>query len=154
MNFAVTHWYVVQTHPHAKSRAAVYLTRQGFEVYLAKYFKRRRHERKSDAVIVPPFPRCLFVAISRMTQRWRSVSSTIRVRRLVCRGDASAELPPDIFAGLHQREDGQGFVQQLQYVLSPGDQIRLVHGAFSHFLGLFEGMTAGEWFCSTVSSEW
>ncbi|MEH2561412.1 transcription termination/antitermination protein NusG [Bradyrhizobium sp. AZCC 2289] len=144
MNFAATNWYVVQTHPHSESRAELHLSRQGFEVYLPKYLKRRRHARKSDAVAVPLFPGYLFVAIDLMTQRWRSVSSTIGVTRLVCRGDAPAELPPDVIAGLRQREDGQGFVQQLQYVLSPGDQIRVVDGAFSDFLGLFEGMTAGE----------
>ena len=144
MNFATTNWYVVQTHPHSESRAALHLSRQGFEVYLPKYLKRRRHARKSADVAVPLFPRYLFVAIDQMTQRWRSINSTIGVTRLVCTGSAPAELPPEFIAGLRQREDGQGFVQQLQCVLSPGDKIRVVEGAFSDFLGLFEGMTADQ----------
>lgn len=137
-------WYVVQTHPHSESKAALHLSRQGFEVYLPKYLKRRSHAGKRDIVAVPLFPRYLFVAIDLMTQRWHSVSSTIGVTRLVCRGDSPAELPVTVIADLRRREDRQGFVQQLQPRFSPGDEIRVRDGAFSDLLGLFEGMTTGE----------
>jgi transcriptional antiterminator RfaH len=137
-------WYVVQTHPHSESKAAFHLSRQGFEVYLPKYLKRRRHAGRCDTVAVPLFPRYLFVAIDLVTQRWRSVSSTTGVTRLVCRGDVPAELPATVVADLRQREDRQGFMQHRQPGLSPGEEIRVLEGAFSDFLGLFEGMTTGE----------
>lgn len=143
MNLAAN-WYVVQTDPHWESKAAFHLSRQGFEVYLPKYLKGRRHAGRRDTVTAPLFPRYLFVAIDLMTRRWHSVSSTIGVTRLVCRGDVPAELPVAVIADLRQREDRQGFVQHRQSRLSPGDEIRVLDGAFSDFLGLFEGMTTGE----------
>ena len=39
-------WYVVQTQPHAESKAMGHLIRQGFAAYLPRYLKRRRHARK------------------------------------------------------------------------------------------------------------
>ena len=61
--------------------------RQGYETYLPRYLKRRRHARKVDFAAKPLFPRYMFVAIDMATQRWRSVQSTIGVSRLVTNGD-------------------------------------------------------------------
>ena len=41
-------WYVVQTQVNGEARAAQNLMRQGFEIYLPRYLKRRRHARKID----------------------------------------------------------------------------------------------------------
>ena len=41
-------WYVVQTQVNGELKAAQNLVRQGFEVYLPRYLKRRRHARKID----------------------------------------------------------------------------------------------------------
>jgi transcriptional antiterminator RfaH len=54
---------VVQTHSHADAKASWHLPRQGFEIYLPKYLKKRRHARRTQIVIVPLFPRYLFVAV-------------------------------------------------------------------------------------------
>jgi transcriptional antiterminator RfaH len=72
------------------------------------------------------------------------VSSTIGVTRPVCRGDVPAELPVAVIADLRRRKDQQGFVQHRQPGLNPGDEVRVLRGAFSEFLGRFEGMTSGE----------
>jgi len=56
-------WYVVQTHSQAEAKACGHLQRQGFEIYLPKYLKRRRHARRTETVIAPLFPRYLFVAV-------------------------------------------------------------------------------------------
>ena len=66
-------WYVVQTQVHAENRAAANLLRQGYEVYLPRYLKRRRHARRVETVPMPLFPRYLFVAFDVMTARWRSI---------------------------------------------------------------------------------
>lgn len=137
-------WYVVQTHPHSESKAALHLSRQGFEVYLPKYLKQRSHAGRRDTVAVPLFQRYLFVAVDLMSQRWHSVSSTIGVTRLVCSGDVPAELPVAVIADLRRREDEHGFVLCRQPGFRPGDGIRVLDGAFSDFLGLFEGVTTGE----------
>ena len=50
-------WYAVYTQPHAETKAAWHLNRQGFEIYVPRYLKRRRHARKIETVAVPLFPR-------------------------------------------------------------------------------------------------
>ena len=86
-------WYVVQTQVNGEAKAAENLRRQGYEAYLPRYLKRRRHARKMDFTAKPLFPRYMFVAIDMATQRWRSVQSTIGVSRLVTNGDSPAAVP-------------------------------------------------------------
>jgi transcriptional antiterminator RfaH len=132
-------WFVVQTHPHAEVRAAAHLGRQGFEAYLPRYLKRRRHARRVDIVAAPLFPRYLFVAVDLAAHRWRALQSTIGVAHLVKCGDAPAAVPTGVVEELRGREDEQGYVRlQEQSRFSPGDRIRVLDGAFSEALGLFE----------------
>jgi transcriptional antiterminator RfaH len=137
-------WFVAHTQPHAESKAAANLNRQGFEIYLPRYLKRRRHARKIETVAAPLFPRYLFVAIDTSTQRWRSIYSTIGVARLVCNGDDPTAVPDGIVEALRSREDN-GFIK-LDYraPFRPGEKVRVLDGAFSACLGLFDGMAERE----------
>jgi transcriptional antiterminator RfaH len=133
-------WYVVQTQPHAESKAAEHLIRQGFGAYLPRYHKRRRHARRVELIAAPLFPRYLFVAVDLETQRWRAIHSTSGVSRLVCNGDEPAPVPPDVVPALQQREDA-GFVKlERRPQFAPGERVRVVDGIFTDTLGLFEGM--------------
>ncbi len=134
-------WYVVQTQPHAESKAMGHLIRQGFAAYLPRYLKRRRHARKIETVTAPLFPRYLFVTVDMETQRWRSIHSTFGVSRLVCNGDDPAPVPPAVVAALKAREDVGGFIQlERRPRFAPGERVRIVDGVFADTLGLFEGM--------------
>jgi transcriptional antiterminator RfaH len=138
-------WYVVQTQPHAETKATTHLVRQGFATYLPRYLKRRRHARKIETVAAPLFPRYLFVAIDMATQRWRSIHSTVGVSHLVCNGEEPAAVPPAVVAALQGREDATGFVRlERRARFGPGDQVRIVDGVFADSLGLFEGMADRE----------
>lgn len=131
-------WYVVQTQPHAEDKARLHLNRQGFETYLPRYQKRRRHARRVDLVAAPFFPRYLFVLVDMATQRWRSIHSTFGVSRLVCNGDVPAPIPDPIIAQLRGNEDELGFIKIKPPQFSPGDTVKVVEGAFLDSLGLFE----------------
>lgn len=134
-------WHVVQTHPHAEEKAAAHLLRQGYSIYLPRYLKRRRHARRIETVSAPLFPRYLFVAIDRMTQRWRSIHSTVGVTYLVCNGEDPAWVPDKVISELRGREDERGFVHlDLRPRFVSGDKIRVVDGVFDACLGLFDGM--------------
>jgi transcriptional antiterminator RfaH len=140
-----TRWYVVQTQPHAETKAMGHLIRQGFEAYLPRYLKRRRHARKVEMVAAPLFPRYLFVTVDLEAQRWRSIHSTTGVSRLVCNGDEPAPVPPDVVAALQGREDATGFVKlERRPQFAPGERVRVVDGIFADSLGLFEGMADRE----------
>ena len=134
-------WYVVQTHVHSENKAAAHLLRQGYEVYLPRYLKRRRHARRSENVPAPLFPRYLFVGFDVMAARWRSIQSTQGVSHLVCNGNEPALLPQSVITELHKREDDSGFIRlNAQPLYAPGDKVRVVDGVFGDSFGLFEGM--------------
>jgi transcriptional antiterminator RfaH len=138
-------WYVVQTHTHAERKAITHLTRQGFSTYLPRYLKHRRHARRVETVIAPLFPRYLFVAIDRMTQRWRCIQSTVGVAHLVCNGEEPAMVPQDVIAELRHREDERGFIRlEVCPRFAPGDRVQVVDGVFSRCFGLFERMSDRE----------
>jgi transcriptional antiterminator RfaH len=138
-------WYVVQTQPHAEAKATAHLGRQGFDTYLPRYLKRRRHARRIETVAAPLFPRYLFVAVDMAVQRWRVIQSTIGVSHLVSNGDSPAAVANGIINGLKAREDERGYVlleRRPQFVA--GDKIRVLDGVFSACLGLFEGVADRE----------
>lgn len=134
-------WYVVQTQVNGEAKAAEHLRRQGYEVYLPRYLKRRRHARKVDFAARPLFPRYMFVAIDVATQRWRSIHSTFGVSRLVTNGDEPAAVPEGVIRALQSREDVNGFVQlEAAPSFAPGDKVRVLAGTFADTAGLFSGM--------------
>ena len=140
-NVTGARWYVVQTQVNGEAKAAENLRRQGFETYLPRYLKRRRHARKVDFTAKPLFPRYMFVAIDMTTQRWRSVQSTFGVSRLVTNGDEPAVLPDGVVPALMAREDAKGFVEiDAKPAFMPGDKVRVLAGAFMDNAGLFNGM--------------
>jgi transcriptional antiterminator RfaH len=136
---ALRRWYVVETHPHAEIKAAAHLHRQGFETYLPRYKKRRSHARRVEIVAAPLFPRYLFVAVDMATQRWRAIQSTFGVARLISHGDMPAPIQDLVIDGLRRREDEAGLVRiDTRPAFLPGENIRVLDGAFEACLGLFE----------------
>ncbi|MGX4803489.1 transcription termination/antitermination protein NusG [Bradyrhizobium guangdongense] len=137
-------WFVVQTQPNSERRAVANLNRQGFEVYLPQYLKRRSHAGKVDLVPAPLFPRYLFVALDLMAQQWRVIRSTLGVVELIRQGDRPVPLASDIIGSLRARQDDRGLIQLDRPSFQPGDKIRVAGGAFSEHLGVFEGMSDRE----------
>ncbi len=131
-------WYVVQTQVNSEAKAAQNLLRQGYEIYLPRYLKRRRHARKVDFITRPLFPRYMFVAIDTASQRWRSIQSTFGVSRLVTNGDDPATVPQGVVHALKAREDEKGFIHlDGKPSFSPGDKVRVLAGAFLDSAGIF-----------------
>lgn len=134
-------WYVIQTQVNGELKAARNLVRQGYGIYLPRYLKRRRHARKVDFAAKPLFPRYLFVAIDPAMRRWRSIQSTLGVARLVSNGDDPAIVPEGVVSGLKAREDDRGFITiETKPIFSPGDEVRVLAGAFVDSAALFQGV--------------
>ena len=134
-------WFVVQTQVNAEARAARNLLRQGFEIYLPCYLKRRCHARKIDEVAAPLFPRYIFVRIDMATQRWRSIQSTFGVAGLVLNGAEPAPVPTRVLGSLRAREDESGYVRLAERPkFALGDRVRVIAGAFAENIALFEGL--------------
>lgn len=138
-------WHVVQVHPHAEAKAQAHLCRQGFDTYLPRYLKRRRHARRTDTVAAPLYPSYLFVAFDPAIHRWRSIHSTFGVARLVCNGEVPAPVAGAVIANLKGRENAQGFIQlERRPQFAAGDKVRVREGVFCDCLGLYEGMNDRE----------
>jgi transcriptional antiterminator RfaH len=134
-------WYVVQTQVNGEAKAAENLGRQGYQTYLPRYLKRRRHARKVDFIARPLFPRYMFVAVDMATQRWRSIQSTSGVSRLVTNGEEPAAVPEGVVRTLRAREDAKGFVGlDAAPAFVAGDKVRVLAGAFMDNAGLFNGV--------------
>jgi transcriptional antiterminator RfaH len=134
------HWYVVQTQTHAENKAAANLVRQGFDIYLPRYQKRRRHARRTEIVPAPLFPRYLFVAVDMEMQRWRSIHSTYGITRLIRNGDEPAAVPDSVIEALRAREGENGFIELIRRRFETGSLVQIKEGAFASCLGLIEGM--------------
>ena len=134
-------WHVVQAHVHAEAKAQMHLARQGFETYLPRYLKRRRHARRTETVAAPLYPGYLFVTFNSAIHRWRSIHSTVGVARLVCNGEVPATIDNAIINGLRSRENAEGFIELSRRPrFAAGDKVRVREGVFSDCLGLFESL--------------
>ncbi|WP_085902030.1 transcription termination/antitermination protein NusG [Kiloniella majae] len=131
-------WYVVRTQTLAESRATAHLNNQGFEVYLPRYCKQRRHARKVDTVLRPLFPGYIFVKIDTQTQQWRSINGTVGVISIVQFGMELLSIDEAIIANLRKREDETGGVSLVISGLKKGDKIRVNEGPFEDYTGLLE----------------
>ena len=135
-------WYAVHTHAQSEEKAAHHLRNQGFEVYLPRYLKRRRHARKTELIKAPLFPRYMFVKIDINFYRWRSINSTLGVKHIVCSGSDPSPVPTDIIESIRSYENDSGIV-----VVDPrgrfqqGDPVRLLDGPFADVVGLFDSVT-------------
>jgi transcriptional antiterminator RfaH len=140
MTSAIRH--VVQPHSRAEEKAAVPLLRQGYDIDLARYLKRRRHARRCESSPAQLFPRYLFISFDRQVQRRRPIQSTIGVSQLLCNGEAPASVPEEIIAALRGRENEGGFVRlERRSRFARGNQIPVVDGILDACrLRLFEGM--------------
>lgn len=136
-------WYVVNTRPRRETLAAFHLGNQGFETYLPRYLRSRRHAHRIDTVRAPLFPGYLFVRMDTAAVRWRAIRSTIGVRDLVCHGETPTPMPRGIVEEIHGRENATGVI-----VMAPrfhhGDPVTVCHGALLDQTGIFECATDDE----------
>ena len=135
----MTGWYVIKTQSKSEAKAELHLRRQGFNVYLPRFLKRRRHARKTDWVKAPLFPQYMFVEIDLDAHRWRAIHSTVGVSHLVCNGEMPAALPHRIVEEFKSLEDDAGLIRPHEiHPLKKGDRVRILTGAFCDMIGLFE----------------
>lgn len=135
-------WYVARTHALGEEKALFNLIKQGFQTYLPRYLKRRRHARRTDWVKAPLFPRYLFVNFDVAVTRWRAISSTVGIDRMICALDRPIPVPQGVVEGIRARENERGLISLTQCLsLSQGDHVQIDAGAFSDMTGLFECAT-------------
>ena len=77
--------------------------------------------------------------------RWRAVSSTIGVSRLVCHGDRPASVPARVVEEIMAQRDEAGLVRLAARIpFEKGETLQVVSGALTDATGLFECITDEE----------
>lgn len=131
-------WYVAYTKSREEEKAVFHLSCQGYEVYLPRYKKKRRHGRKVDHVLRPLFPRYVFLHIDIEREQWRSVNGTLGVSYFLTEGDAPVVVPKGIVEEIQTRETQEGSVALTPLKLIKGDSLRVTEGAFADSVGILE----------------
>jgi transcriptional antiterminator RfaH len=123
------YWAVVNTHSHKEQIALEHLSRQSFETYCPRIWKRISHARRFQNVERPLFPGYVFVRADASQDQWRPILSTVGVRTLVRFGNQLGLLSDAFIASLRARErDGVIVAPESPY--RPGQRVKLVGGPF------------------------
>src|SRR5690606_36265914 len=137
-------WYLIQTKTRQERVAQENLERQGYETYLPFAEIHRRRRGRTVRVIVPMFPRYLFIHLSDETDDWRPIRSTLGVTTLVRFGQVPARIPDNLITSLRNRENEQG----VQVIETPefqsGTKIRIAEGPMEGYEGIFQSQTSKE----------
>jgi transcriptional antiterminator RfaH len=135
----MSHWYAVYTHPCNEMLACEHLARQGFDVFLPRYLKRRSHARRTEMVPAPLFPRYLFVSFDRDSAGWRVIRSTRGVIDLVRNGLDPVPVSSAILEEIKRRRDENGYVVLARHFnLKQGSRIRIDTGPFADYEAIFQ----------------
>jgi len=141
----MSQWYAIYTQPRSETLARDHLARQGFEVFLPLYQKRRSHARRVDIVSAPLFPRYMFVSFNAGEASWRVIRSTRGVVDLVRIGLDPVRISDSIIEEIRRRRDEQGFVILAKHLnLKRGARIRIDTGPFVDYEAIFESQRDDE----------
>ncbi len=136
----MTNWYVAYTQASKEVVAYQNLIEQGFDAYLPRFKKIRRHARRVDEVLTPLFPRYIFVGMNLDNEQWRSVNGTRGVSHVLCTGENSpTRIPARIINAFKSQEISDGIVPVTSLsVFEEGDKVRVLEGAFKDQVAVFE----------------
>jgi transcriptional antiterminator RfaH len=125
-------WYVVHTQPKAEARALWHLENQGFDGFLPRVAQLRRHARQIKPVLVPLFPRYLFVRFDLDATRWRVINGTRGVVSLLANGPCPLPIPEGAVEELLTKCDQRGAVPLTAIgIFTKGLKVRIKSGTFS-----------------------
>lgn len=133
-------WYAIRTQPRKEELARVQYENQGFEAFLPRVLRYRRHARSIKQVAAPLFPGYLFLFLNEDELRWSAVSSTIGAVGPVRFGDFYPPVPEWVIGGIRDRMDEQGFVScgySRKKLPSRGDRVRVKWLCYDALEGIF-----------------
>lgn len=132
-------WFAVHTQSAKEQLAEQHLRQQGFEVYLPRYKKIRRHARKIDAVLAPLFPRYLFIRLDLTLDLWQKVNGTRGVVYLLMNNNYPISVSDFVVNNLKAEEDLNGTLPISSLILfTKGDKVRVCEGKFAGHTAIFE----------------
>lgn len=135
-------WYLVQLKPNGFKRAVINLERQGVVTFMPMISKRvcsgKRYHNKS----VPLFPGYIFIRGEGVALQWRSINSTLGVKKAVSFGNqAPQQLPDQLISGLKLRCDQENCLLP-PTDLKIGEQVKIISGPFADYIATIETISS------------
>jgi transcriptional antiterminator RfaH len=138
-------WFLVLTRPGSEQVARAHLGRQGFQTYLPRLQCTRLRRGRRSQIVVPLFPRYLFVCLESLRQSLGPIRSTRGVASLVRFGERPAEVLHSVVDSIMQRADPATGLHKLESsALRRGAAVSLIGGVFDGLQGIFERETGEE----------
>ena len=133
-------WCVAHTQSLKETLAQQHLLDQGFDVYLPRFKKLRRHARKVDEVLSPLFPRYIFVGIDLEASLWRRINGTRGISYLLMANERCPALVPTcVIDDLKAQEVSDGILPVSSLVsFLKGEKVRILEGSFKDQTVVFE----------------
>lgn len=132
-------WYVVHTKPQQETIATEHLNRQRFETCLPLLQEPKRRNRKWQEVIMPLFPRYLFVRLQLQADNVAPIRSTRGVVGLVKFGGAPQPLPEGFVENLNQFADPtSGYHLPERPLFKVGGLVKILEGPFKECVGVYQ----------------
>ena len=132
----MSRWYVVYTQPKSEAKAVWHLRNQNFVCLFPRVLETRNHARQAETVLVPLFPRYLFVQLDLTLSRWRCINGTRGVVKLLANGLDPIAVPDGIIEALITKCDKRGVTSLATLDLfSKGRKVRIKTGPFEGQLG-------------------
>lgn len=143
-SFMVSRWYVVQAKPKHELTAIQNLENQHFTCYLPQFIVTRKARGATIQLVEPLFPSYLFVKFDIDIDRWRAISGTRGVIKILSSSeDAASALPDGFVEDMISQADSRGYltimkVEKAIRKFIPGDLLRINEGVFEGFTGTCE----------------
>ena len=136
-------WYLIQTKTGQEILAEVNMRRQGYHTFLPRAYRTLKHARRVRVETPAYFPGYLFVRFDPEVDRWRNISHTVGVIRLVTGLDRPLRVPFGLVEMLQGRCDERGVLDQANE-LKVGDAIKVVYGPLADQIGLIDRLVGVE----------
>jgi len=131
-------WYLIYTKPREEAVAKTNLERQGYTAYLPLAYQHRRRHHKREQLVVPLFPRYLFIELTQYLDNWAPIRSTLGVSTLVRFGMEPAVVPDELVDLLKLRVGPEGVIDLTATAgFKPGSRVRIAEGGMTGYEGIF-----------------
>ena len=132
-------WYVIYSKPRQESEAEAQLQRQGYEVWLPRLERSRRHQGRWRDVVEPLFPRYLFAHLDLDNENVAPIRSTRGVTGFVRFGGYPVTVPDSVIEALRGCADpDSGLHRLVSQKLERGEPISVIEGPFEGLQGVFQ----------------
>ena len=129
-------WYLVYTKANQERLAHEQLSRQGYITYLPLISDFKRIKTHRHSVIVPLFPRYIFIHLDTTNDNWSPIRSTIGVSNIVKFGHKPARVFDGLVEKMQLRETSEG-IHEIRQKFDFGDKVRILDGPMYSMEGIF-----------------